>query len=247
MASTAAGASLTEAHRLAQAQLLAQSLADVVALWPMLDVAALDASFPAYARALSAILAARRDSSTSLASAYLQAYRAAEGVAGSLDVVAAEALADARALTSLLVTGPIAAKVAIRNGKPADLAMNLALAQTAGAAARLVLSGGRETIYRTVRGDSKAQGVQRVTDGHPCAFCAMLAGRGAVYRSEMSADFRAHDKCGCQAEPIYRPNGALPGRAQEFADLWASSTKGASGDAAVAAFRRAYAEKFPAA
>lgn len=241
MASTPEGQALTEAHRLAQAELVAQSLQDVLAAWPLLDPASLSGTFPEYARVLTAMLAARRESSTSLAAAYLQAYREAEGVAGSLDVVAAEAIAEAQALTSLLVTGPIAAKVAIRGGKTAEAAMTSALTQTLGASARIVQGGGRETVYRTVLDDGEARGVQRITDGAPCAFCAMLAGRGAVYKSEMTADFRAHDKCGCHAEPIYRSKGtfAAPHLA-EFSQLWADSTKGLHGDDAIAAFRRAY-------
>jgi hypothetical protein len=42
-----------------------------------------------------------------------------------------------------------------------------------------------------------------------------LAARGPVYKSEQSADFQAHDHCGCAAEPFYR-GSAWPGRSREF-------------------------------
>jgi hypothetical protein len=45
--------------------------------------------------------------------------------------------------------------------------------------------------------------MQRVLGGAGCDFCQMLAGRGEVYSAE-TADFEAHDHCGCTAEPIYR-------------------------------------------
>lgn len=46
--------------------------------------------------------------------------------------------------------------------------------------------------------DPAARGWQRETDGNACPFCIMLASRGEVF-SEESADFAAHDHCGCTA------------------------------------------------
>lgn len=242
MAASEHGARLTEAHRLAQGNLVGETMKDVLAAWRALDPADLDRTFPAYARIVEAILDARRSQSASLSAAYLRAFREAEGVGGDVRVSLAKALPREQALTSLLVTGPVAVKVGVRSGKPVEAATESALVQTLGAVARHVQNGGRETIHETVLGDEKAYGIARVSDGSPCAFCAMLVGRGAVYRDEMTASFEAHDKCGCTAEPIYRPNAALPGvHAQRFADLYQESTAGLSGDEARAAFRKAYA------
>lgn len=220
---------------------MAESLKDALAVWPLLDPARLDATFPHYARAMTAVLDKRRAHSTAIASAYLRAFREAEGAKGAFDVALAQDVARSQAMTSLLVTGPVAVKVGVRAGKTTDAATKSALVQTLGTVARHVQNGGRETIYRSVQRDRSALGVARVTDGSPCAFCAMLASRGAVYKDEMSADFEAHDRCGCGAEPVYHPDSAMPGRAQEYRDLWDSSTKGLHGDEAVAAFRKAYA------
>ena len=82
----------------------------------------------------------------------------------------------------------------------------------------------------------------RVTDGAPCAFCAMLAGRGAVYHSTETASVPRARRCGCGSELVYGDDYKIPGRAQEFADLYAEATKDA-GDgtkAKIAAFRKAY-------
>lgn len=60
-----------------------------------------------------------------------------------------------------------------------------------------VLRAGRETIQQS------APRWRRVTDGKPCEFCAMLAGRGPVYTSEDAADGgQYHAHCGCTAEPF---------------------------------------------
>lgn len=61
----------------------------------------------------------------------------------------------------------------------------------------------RYTIAGSSVADPAARGWQRVTDGNACAFCSMLAGRGAVY-SEATADFASHDDCGCSATPAWR-------------------------------------------
>lgn len=61
----------------------------------------------------------------------------------------------------------------------------------------------RYTITGNAIEDRAAAGWQRVTDGNACAFCSMLAGRGAVY-SEAGADFASHDDCGCSATVAWK-------------------------------------------
>ena len=62
-----------------------------------------------------------------------------------------------------------------------------------------VLRAGRETIQQS------APRWRRVTDGKPCGFCAMVASRGPVYRSEQKAGQgrRYHSRCGCTVEPYF--------------------------------------------
>lgn len=75
----------------------------------------------------------------------------------------------------------------------------------------LILGGVQRRIADHVRGtvtgasvaDPSARGWRRVGDGDSCDFCSMLLGRGAVY-SEVTADFRSHDNCGCSAAPEWR-------------------------------------------
>lgn len=72
----------------------------------------------------------------------------------------------------------------------------------AGGAQRRVANFARLTVMDSSVTDPKARGWMRVGDGNTCEFCAMLLGRGAVY-SEASADFAAHDHCGCVAVPAF--------------------------------------------
>lgn len=241
MAVTAEGRALTEAHRRAQARVSTGAVADLRAVWPLLD---LDdaATFPSYARWSELVIAQGRDRSAATAAAYLRSFRRAEGVTGVLDVALAAELAHEAAMTSLLITGPVAYRTAIRGGKPPEGAAKVALSQTSGAIARLTANAGRETIFATVTRDPEARGVARVTDGKPCAFCALLASRGTVYKSEMTAGFKAHDRCGCHAEPVYATGATyrLPNAAQ--AERWnALYEENAAGTRdPIAAFRKAY-------
>ena len=49
-----------------------------------------------------------------------------------------------------------------------------------------------------------------MSDGNPCAFCAMLVSRGPAYTSEAAALAQGngdpyHKKCGCTVEVLYGP------------------------------------------
>lgn len=88
------------------------------------------------------------------------------------------------------------------------------------AAARTLISGGlqriiadaaRHTVTESSIADPAADGWQRAGAGRNCTFCAMLIGRGAVYR-EATAAFAAHDHCDCAAVPAFaaRPRPVKP-------------------------------------
>lgn len=159
---------------------------------------------------------------------------------------------DKAARTSLAITGPANIESKKRRGKSPEQAAREAVVEAGGSAARHVLTGGRTQHLEMVRDDAAAIGWMRVTDGQPCAFCAMLSSRGPRYKSEASAssvvDPNAkrglgepyHDNCGCTAEAVYSDTQAWPGRGREFQKVWNEVTKGLSGKDAINAFRRAY-------
>lgn len=105
------------------------------------------------------------------------------------------------------------------------------------ASERLVLDVGRQTVTDNVQRDRKARAWARITEPGACAFCLMLATRGAVYKSQ-TADFRTHNNCRCHAEPvfgIYEPSAGI--RAAQA--LYKQSTAGLRGSAKLRAFRQA--------
>jgi len=178
---------------------------------------------------------------------------------------------DEAARTSLIVTGPVRAQQAI-DQEPADdgrgrldsaeflreldTSMSNAGAASAGAADREALRGGRELVRAASRADTRVIGWARVTDGDPCDWCAMLASRGAVYRSRDVAGIRGrtgrtlppvqdpedlekyHNMCHCQTIPVYSRSAQLPESSERFARDWPRVTRGLAGAEARAAWRR---------
>jgi hypothetical protein len=243
--STPEGWRLTEAHRTAQIRLGAGVADDVRRAWPLLSLGDLDRSFPAYAEALVPSIQARREASQALGGLYYESLRASEGVSGSFALQVAADLATDRLLTSLRVTGPVAAKRSIAKGANPAQALAAGQSATIRAASRHVLDGGRTAILKTMLLDDKAQGWQRVTDGRPCAFCAMLVSRGAVYKREATGDFLSHDGCGCQAVPFWERKPEQTAQAEEFRRLYDAVAKGYAAPVARARFRRAYEQAYP--
>ncbi|MGK5728174.1 hypothetical protein [Streptomyces sp. URMC 124] len=138
----------------------------------------------------------------------------------------------------------------------------------ANAADREAIRAGRDLINRASQEDRRAVGWARVTDGNPCAFCAMLVSRGAIYKSRAtaagggrrkpkgSADGRNRDSrrppvtlqdltryhygCHCQTVPIYSRTDFWTPDAHGYADQWERviTNNGLSGAEARAAWRR---------
>ncbi|MFB7672939.1 hypothetical protein ACFC26_16175 [Kitasatospora purpeofusca] len=185
-----------------------------------------------------------------------------------------ESLDDA-ARTSLWVTGPVHAEQRLEQAEAARTAGRLddagflaelddlmrdSGATASGAGDREALRGGRTLIHSASAADRRVLGWARITDADPCAFCAMLASRGAVYRTRDAAVLRGfadsgrrsadvldpeaelqkyHDMCHCQVVPVYSTSVELPDSSRELEQLWRTATRSYSGKAARAAFERA--------
>lgn len=238
---------LTEAHRLAQARLGATTVSQMLTVWPLLNPADLDGTFDRWLRAVLPVVTRQHAASTQLAANYMRAFRAAElpSAAPVAAVLATPPAADAVA-TSMLVTGPASIRSNLAKGVAFDVAVDRASATTARAAFRHALSGGRDTLGRTIAADKRAIGWARATSGKSCAFCAMLAGRGPVYTAD-TVDFQTHDACSCSIEPVYRdlPRDAWPPGSAQAADLWQDATQGYPAGQQQAAFRAALEGRDP--
>lgn len=251
MATTVTGAQLTEQHRQAQLAIRSAFMHELVRLWPLIDLDRLDETAAEWIRFVTDLILLWRTQSVNRALSYYDQFRRTEigepltnrGNYRSLVTVEPAAIK-----TSLLVTGPIGVKSRIGKGINPQVAKAKALVDVSGAASRHVLNGGRQLITEAVTKDKVALGFIRVTDADPCAFCAMLASRGPVYKSRESAGTRRvagenelhryHDHCACQVEAVYSTDAEWPGRGREFEQLWNDSAKGKKD--ALKAFREAY-------
>lgn len=81
------------------------------------------------------------------------------------------------------------------------------LSAFSGALDKGIKRAARDTIAGSAERDPAKARWARVPSGRGCAFCLMLASRGAVYGSKSAAggmrDY--HDHCHCQPVPVWRP------------------------------------------
>ncbi|MDN5725167.1 MAG: hypothetical protein L0G99_04435 [Propionibacteriales bacterium] len=225
MAQTRQGRDLTEAHKQAQIDLSETGVADFIDLTAgLLDPARLDGTRIEWAGYVATSLERQHQASASLAATYLDTYRRIEGGGSgipiglaALDLGSAVGSLDFMIARAKTTTGTVGPRMAVSG------ATNLMV----GAIQRHILAGGRDTIDQATLANPNSVGWRRVTDGKPCAFCALLASRGPVYTNANNAGQgrRFHDRCGCTIEEVigdWRPTAAER-RLQELADGAAGS------------------------
>jgi hypothetical protein len=102
-----------------------------------------------------------------------------------------------------------------------------------------VMRAGRQLINDAGLKDPGRYGWMRVTGARPCAFCSMLASRGAVYDTRESAGYGNlyHKNCHCTQVPVFIKNPYFSARDKFFIDSWTSVTKGYSGKSALKTWR----------
>lgn len=239
MARTPEGAVLTRRHYVSQLAVRAATSRDVMRLWGTVDPTNLSGTYDRFAQAATVLTRARHATSSGVAASYQEEFRKAERVAGRAAVKLGPALAHADALGLIRGSGLSGIINSRQRGFSPQAAARNGLIKVLGATTRLVLGGGRDTIIESVAADPQTAHWQRVTSGEPCAFCAMLATRGAVFTAD-TADFEAHDHCSCSAEAAYE-GSAMPLTSQALRSQWDTVTAGLSGDDAINAFRSALA------
>lgn len=95
---------------------------------------------------------------------------------------------------------------------------------------RLVRESGRMTLESNARRDPAAKRWMIVPQGVTCAWCAMLASRGAAYLSEKTAAKSVHAHCDCQVVPDFG-KGVQGFSAKPYSDLYDRARAEAGGDA----------------
>lgn len=244
---------LSRAHRRTQAGLRSQVVRDALTVWnAVFDPSRPDESFRVARDLLIALIRDRYPVSVRTAEAFYRQIRAL-AIAGDFTtefqpVTAPQPPAE-QLQASLAATGLAAYYTALGGGQSPQEAKDTSGVTVSGATSRLVLSGGRETVHRSVEADPRAVGYIRVTDEDPCGFCAMLASRGPVYKSLKTAGDtrgggkRYHDHDACFAAPVYEgSDNEWTRRSADLSDQWARVTAGLSGEQARNAWR-SYWEK----
>jgi hypothetical protein len=202
---------------------------DLTAAWASLDVANLRKSLPNFQLAVGAIVRRYGLAAGAMAVRFYRDQRVAAGVVGPFTPRPAPLPPlEQVAKTVDWATQPLWA---------ASPDVTAAQSNVVAVSERLVLDVGRQTVTDNAARDRHAKGWARITEPGACAFCLMLATRGAVYKQH-SADFLTHTNCRCHAEPVftaYEP----PARIREAQAVYRRSTAGLRGSAALRAFRQA--------
>jgi hypothetical protein len=250
----ASASALAEAARQSQLQVRAQLLRDVATAWPSLNFQQLGRTWPGWLRVMSELMTRYHARSAAQAGLFYRASRQfATGDPGVPEIVRLASPPDpvwVERAFGFAAPGTYR-KSTVELGRDAEVASRTALTQTLGTASRVALDGGRATLEATGSADPVALGFYRVTDGDPCAFCALVASRGAVYKDEFSAGevantqfvgagmFKYHNHCGCTIAPVFSRDAPVPDLNRRLADRYAEATKGAHGDL-LNVWRRAY-------
>lgn len=228
---------LAEEYRAEQARLSAEVTRDVVVLWLATYEPGNSQVWRRLLDALRVLISGFRGrSSRAAVNYYLNARSQARAPGLLVPKMAPDPPAELVEVTAQ-VTGARAYGRSLTSGMTVEQARRNAGVQLSGAASRIVLDAGRQTILDAVDEDREAIGWIRITDAKPCAFCAMLASRGPVYQED-TASFQAHPHCACIAAPVFSRHEAWLGHSEDLYQQWKKVTAGESGKDALRAWRR---------
>lgn len=246
---------LVDEYRSRQQALSSIAVRDLVRLVEALfDLTGPGLAWTALKLAVKALIRDRRQQAADVAGAYYVAIREAAGAPGGFTPPPPLPLDDGRLDASLDEVGLDVFDRAVRAGASPGQARDRMAITIGGRAAYLTLDGGRQVMEGSTTNDPEAIGWIRVTDADPCAWCAMLASRGAVYKSAETAghgrrekrsrdfegpgEFKYHDYDMCHAVPIFHEDHPFQQHAEDLYDQWKRETAGESGAGARNAWRR---------
>lgn len=208
MARTAEGRRITDAHRRRQVRVATSADSRLRRSMLLLDPSDIAGTRSAWQASVVSVITDFQRTSEREAVEYLSRFRLAEtgSTAGpiirpGIDVAATASLVDK--------VGPQGFLRRIGEGQPEMLAYQRVVNEVAAEARKAIMSGGRSVVRESARRNSRIVGWRRVSDGNPCAFCAMLVSRGPAYTAYSKALSRSrdgdayHKRCGCTVEEVY--------------------------------------------
>jgi hypothetical protein len=205
---------------------------DILNSWAALNIRAVQQNWPTIRIAIMRMTEAAFDRD------FYSVARSVAAIPGNAPSLPIPGLNPEIVVKTLDSTGPGTLLHDIKLRNPVVGAMQHAGVNLSGAAARLALQGGRTGVIESVQADPRALGWARITASHPCYFCAMLASRGAVYKTQQGAGFQAHNHCMCVASPVFRKEDVQSLVSGQLQADWRRVTKGYSGKEAIRVWRR---------
>lgn len=215
---------------------------------------------PTWIEAVAAIVARYSEVSATLAADFYDGERNAAGVPGAFTVPLADPPPGEQVDSSMRwATKDLwprdEAVATVAQQEPLDVRLEAAMTKAAGATQKLVADRGRATLRQAVKSDPQAVAYARAAALGACAFCRLMASRGAVYATAESAGRDAnalftgdasvvkfHNDCHCAIVPVFRGQRfELSPHAQEWDRLYREYAQGHPGDQ-LRLFRRAIAE-----
>lgn len=197
-------------YRAAQVGLTRLLVRDMRGLRRLIMPSRLRESVPDWLAAMNAVVAQYARTSSALAADFYDAQREAAGVPGPFTVPVADPPPDEQteaslrwATKDLWPRDPEDPATTAAQREPIDVRLAQAEKKAEQVAQKLVTDTGRGTVQEAVRQDRQATAWARSAARGACAFCKLLASRGAVYKRE-TAVFRAHDGCHCGVIPVFK-------------------------------------------
>ncbi|MEU9442873.1 hypothetical protein AB0D42_18510 [Streptomyces sp. NPDC048304] len=235
-------------YRAAQIGLTRLLVRDVRGLRRLIIPSRLQGSVPDWLAVMQAVVEQYARTSSSLAADFYDAQREAAGVPGVFTVPVADPPSPEQteaslrwATKDLWPRDPEDPKTTDAQREPIETRLAQAEKKAEQVAQKLVVDAGRGTVREAVRQDRQATAWARSAALGACAFCRLLAIRGAVYERE-TADFRAHDGCHCGVIPVFKGQRfELSPHAREWERIYREYAAPHSGDQ-LRRFRLALAE-----
>lgn len=200
-----AQASRAREHQSAQRGLIVVMLRELAKLWPRLDPHVLNRTRPGWVRANHAVIDRYARMSVGLAGDYYDEERLFARATGRFtapfpDPPPLEQVDASLRWATKNLWDPAPGDE--RRTDPLGRRVPAAKQKTDAVASKFVADAGRAVILGAVAQDRAAIGWARQARPDACAFCRLLATRGAVY-GEATAGFQAHDGCSCVAVPLF--------------------------------------------
>lgn len=204
------GSAAADGQRRAQRGLTRLLARDMRSLRRLIIPSRLQASVPEWILAVRALVDQYGAASSALAADYYDAERVAAQVTGRFTVPLLDPPPDEQVDNSLRWAtkdiwerDPDDPATTPAQLEPLEVRLDQAEKKAKAVTQKLVTDQGRGTVRAAVRSDRQATAWARAAALGACAFCKLLATRGAVYKQD-TADFRAHDGCHCGVVPVFK-------------------------------------------